>query len=184
LKEGHPKTVYGWQDIHRHNFPAPVGSRWVSNCEIPDLELFPEYYPTVKTVEFHAGLELSILHVGLWCLSWLSRARIVSNWARYASEITKMSRWFEQLGTENGGMYVHMSGKGPYGRPQCIQWNILAGSNHGPEIPTIASIILAKKLARGELPVTGAVACMGLFSLNEFMHEVKGLDISQVVDRS
>lgn len=180
-ESGRWRTVYGWQDLRLHEFPAPIGRRWLANCDIPDLDLFPRYYPEVNTVVFRAGLELSFLHLGLWALSWFTRWRAIGNWVRYADAITTMSRWFEFLGTDVGGMYVTMRGKREDGSPLVITWNLVARDGHGPEIPSIASVVLAKKIVSGTLGITGATPCMGLFDLKEFMAELKSWHIYDMV---
>ncbi len=183
-KGGRWQEVYGWQDIRTHQFPEPIGRRWLANCEIPDLELFPRYYPTVHTVTFQAGLELSILHLGLWLLSWLSRWRIIDNWAQYADPITAMSCWFERLGTDVGGMYVRLDGERKDGSPLSITWNLIARDGHGPEIPSIPAILLAKKFASKAMNRTGATPCVGLFSLEEFMTELRPWRIGTMVEEN
>lgn len=52
LENGKWEEAYGWQGIHRHMFPGPIGKRWQANCDIPDLELFPDHYPGLKTIKF------------------------------------------------------------------------------------------------------------------------------------
>jgi hypothetical protein len=178
---GHWVTVYGWQDIHKRRYPDPIGSRWLANCDIPDLELFPQRYSSVEDVVFHAGLELNLLHLGMYAMASIARLHLIDNWSRYARPITAMSRWFERLGTDIGGMAVEMAGEDPEGKTHMITWSLIAGSGHGPEIPSIPAIILAKKLAAGTRPQPGAIPCMGLFTVQEFLDEVKDWDISQQI---
>ena len=54
---------------------------------------------------------------------------------------------------------------------------IVAGGGDGPEIPATPAVVLAKKLARGELAARGARPCLDLFSLDEFLTALEGLDI-------
>ncbi|WP_158070103.1 saccharopine dehydrogenase family protein [Motiliproteus sp. MSK22-1] len=176
------EDTYGWQEIHRYKFPDPVGRRWLASCDIPDLELFPGHYPSLKTVRFYAGLELGSLHLGLWLLSWLSRFRFVDNWSRYSKLVTRMSCWFQGLGTDIGAMYIQLKGIDLNGQPKILRWNLIAEDGHGPQIPTIPSIILAKKIAAGSLQEKGAKACVGLFSLMDFTEETRMWNIWQQVD--
>ncbi|MDO3386374.1 saccharopine dehydrogenase NADP-binding domain-containing protein [Gilvimarinus sp. SDUM040013] len=171
--------VYGWQEVHKQTFPCPIGKRWLANCDIPDLELFHSRYPGLRTIKFYAGLEIGALHIGLWLLSWSARFRLVSNLSRYSRIITKMSCWVQTLGTDIGGMYIQMSGTDVNGNPKVLRWDLVAEDGDGPKIPTIPSIILAKKLAEGTLEEKGAKACVGLFSLAEFTDEVEDLNIWQ-----
>jgi len=55
---------------------------------------------------------------------------------------------------------------------------LIAEDNHGPEIPCTPSIVIAKKLLRGNSIRSGAQACMGLFTLDEFMAELRDFSVS------
>ena len=50
-------------------------------------------------------------------------------------------------------------------------WHVIAPDNHGPEIPCMPAVLLARKLAAGTMNRTGAMPCMGLVTLNEFAAE-------------
>ena len=58
-----------------------------------------------------------------------------------------------------------------------IAWHLIAKQSHGPYIPATPAVILAKKLARGEISQRGACACVGLVTLAEISHELSDLDI-------
>ena len=47
-----------------------------------------------------------------------------------------------------------------------------------PEIPCLPALVLARKLARNEIPQRGAYACLGMMTLLEFEEAVRELDIS------
>jgi hypothetical protein len=64
-----------------------------------------------------------------------------------------------------------MRGAGPDGAPMQLAWNLLAPDHRGPEIPCMAAILLARRLARGEALPVGAMPCMGLLLLDEFAPE-------------
>ena len=76
LSGGGQQTVYGWQGLRRHRFPQ-IGARWMSNVEVPDLDLLPARYPGLKTARFSAGVEVGMFHLALWGLSWLVRAGVL-----------------------------------------------------------------------------------------------------------
>lgn len=169
LENGSWKTVYGWQNLHRHYYGDNLGLRWHGNCDIPDLVLLPKRYPTLKTVVFHAGLEVTVLHFILWLMSWLIRAKIVKNWTFFRKPIISLSHLFDRFGTEDGGMYVRLRGSNHRYQPLDITWNCIAEQKDGPYIPTIPSLILVDKLLKGEI-APGARPCMDMFSLKEFEH--------------
>ncbi len=167
LENGQWKTVFGWQNLHRHYYGDNIGLRWHGNLDIPDLALLPARYPSLKSVVFHAGLEVSFLHLTMWHMSWLSRAKVVRDWAFFHKSITAMSRWFSRYGSDVGGMYVTMKGSSQRYQPLEINWNLVAEKGHGPYIPAIPSIILVKKILKGLIP-PGAQPCLGMFTLKEF----------------
>jgi hypothetical protein len=175
------KSVHGWQGLHRKLYPSPMGKRWLGHCDVPDLDLFPKRYPSVHSVQFFAGLELSILHIGTWVLSWLSRIGLVENWGRHAPMLKRLSEYFEGWGSAQGGMHVQLEGLGHDNKPKCLSWFLLADSGDGPQIPCTASVVITRKIARSQIRQRGAMPCMGLFTLNEFIAALDGFDVQQSV---
>ena len=168
---GHKVAVYGWQDLYRQAYPE-LGTRWMANCEIPDLDLLPERYG-IRSIQFSAGLELGALHLGLWALSWLVRAGLPLELPRLAPLMLKACDWFNGLGSADGGMHVILSGEDGEGRPHTRKWFIVARAGDGPQIPTVPAILLAKRLVRGELDLRGAMPCVGLISLEDYLRELR-----------
>lgn len=176
LIDGKIKKIYGWQDLQYRKFRG-LGYRALGNCDVPDLELFPQIYPDLKTIKFKAGLELSILHLGLWFMSGLVRAGLVSNLERFAAPLLKISKIFDPLGTDVSGFYMEFSGAGLDGQPKTVLFEIVAKDGHGPYIPSMPAIIMAKKLARGQVTGRGARPCMGFITLEEYLEALKELNI-------
>lgn len=183
---GHPFRVfqngawvnaYGWMAPRRLNFGQPIGKRWLADIDIPDLELFPQRYPTVRTVKFQAGLELPVLHMGMVAMAFLARFKLIKNWARWTPLIYRSSEWFKTLGTDSGGMQIRLSGKGTDDKALSLRWTLTAEDGIGPYIPTLSAIILTKKMIAGDIEQTGATPCLGLFSLAEFDAEALPLGI-------
>jgi saccharopine dehydrogenase-like NADP-dependent oxidoreductase len=172
LVNGKRQQIIGWQDLKLYDFGSPLGKRWMSNCEIPDLDCLPVKYPELKTIRFQAGLEVTLLHVGLWCLSFLSQMRIVKNWSKYSKILTRMSEWFISWGSDSGGMFVELDGIGLDNEPKKISWQLVAEKGVGPNIPTISAELIIQKIEKGQIK-SGAMPCMGLFNLAEFL-EVAG----------
>lgn len=169
--------VHGWQGLVRHPYPAPMGKRWLSYCNVPDLELFPQRYAGVRDVVFRAGLELSLLHLGTWALSWLARWRIAANWSRYAAPLLRTSEWFERRGSDVGGMHVSAIGTDRQQRTVRRTWYLIARNGDGPQVPCTPSVVLIKKLARNELSQRGAIPCVGLLSLDPLLAALTDYDI-------
>lgn len=181
LENGTWKTVYGWQNLHRHYYGDNIGLRWHGNCDIPDLVLLPEKYPTLKTVIFHAGLEVSTMHFILWQMSWLTRMKIIKNWAYFNKPIIALSRLFDRFGTDAGGMYVRLRGSNHRYQPLEITWNLVAEQGDGPNIPAVPSLILVKKILQGKIE-PGARPCLSMFSLNEFEQAISSWNIYYTIE--
>lgn len=174
--KGAKGKVIGWQGLHRVELPG-CGKRWQSNCSIPDLDLFPEYYD-LKSIEFSGGVESSFLHLSLWCMSWLVRWGMPIRLGKYSNLFYRVAKSFDRFGSDAGGLYIFLSGKDLQGKPKNIKWFIIARKNHGLYIPTIPAIVLAKKIFHGEYSTVGAKPCVGLVSLKELLAEMNDYDIS------
>jgi len=172
------KNAYGWQNIYRQIYPE-LGSRWMANCEVPDLDLLPEHYG-IKSIRFSAGMELGFMHIGIWLMSWLVRLGLPLNLEKRSAFLLNLSNKFDIFGSPDGGMHIIMKGKDKNGKPKEIKWFIIAKEGDGPQIPTIPAIILAKKLAAGEIIEAGAKPCVGLVKLDEYLDELKDFDIHTI----
>ena len=167
---------HGWQGLRYRRLPG-LGGRWESLCDAPDLDLLPARYPGLTDVKVYAALEVGAFHLGLWGLSWLVRAGLVRNPERLAAPLHDLKRRLGFLGTDRGGMVVTMEGRDAAGRPKRLTWSLVAASGHGPYVPASPSVLLAKRLMAGTLSLRGAMPCVGLFTLSEFLHEIIDLDI-------
>lgn len=170
LRGGHWGQSHGWQDMRRVRV-AGLKPRWAAVCDVPDLELFPERYPGVQTVEFRAALELGLQHYALWLLAGLRRLGLPLPLERMAGGLNRFSKWLDALGGDRGGMLVGLQGTMSHGKPGRLAWHLSAPGNHGPEIPCMAAILLARKLATGDLSQRGAHPCLGLLTIEDFAPE-------------
>jgi len=173
--------IYGWQGLRFRRYKN-LGCRTLSNCDIPDLTLFPKRYKGLKTIRFYAGLEIQFLHVGLWLLSWLVRARIIKNLQPYAQRLLKTSFLFDRLGSGNSGFHMQLSGKGIDNKPKTITFELTARFGDGPYIPCMPAILIAKKLVNQKLSTTGAHPCLGFITLDEYLNGMKDMNISWEVE--
>ncbi|MDD0843689.1 saccharopine dehydrogenase family protein [Pseudomonas sp. Gutcm_11s] len=176
-RDGSWQQVFGWQDLARHDFPAPLGPRWVANCDIPDLELFPARYPGVRSVRFSAGVGLRLTQFGTWALSWLVRAGLLRSAVPLTDFLHRRAVSVEPFGDGRSGMFVRLDGLGNDAQPLSLYWELLAENNDGPNIPCMAAVALARKLAAGTLTTRGAMPCLGLLTREEYLAELEGLAI-------
>lgn len=176
LLDGKMRQVYGWMDLNFRPF-WDLNNRPLGNCDIPDLALFPSRYPTLKTVEFQAGLELKFLHIILAMMSWLVRIRLVPSLAPLAPYLLSISRVFDFIGTQDSGFYMALQGCAENGDSKKVLFEIIAREGDGLYIPTIPAILMAKKLARGEISRIGATQCMGFIELDEYLMTMKEFNV-------
>lgn len=174
---GRWRDVFGWQDLARHAFPAPLGPRWVANCDIPDLQLFPQRYPDVRSVRFSAGVGLRVTQFGTWALSGLVRSGLLRSAVPLTAFLHRRAVSVERFGDGRSGMFVRLQGVNQAGKALSLCWELLAEDNDGPNIPCMAAVALARKLASGNLDARGAMPCLGLISQAEYLAELQGLAI-------
>ncbi len=181
LQDSQWVDVWGWQALREIHFPG-LGPRWAAACDVPDLALLPKRHPAVKSVAFRAALELRIQHLALWLFAALRRSGVRVPIEYWAGPLNRMAAMMDGFGSDRGGMLVELGGIGFDGQRKRIDWHLIAGNNHGPEIPCIAAILLARKLARKEIDERGARPCMGLLTLAEFEPEFRRWGITTKIE--
>lgn len=180
LENGQWTEVAGWLDRQAHTFPRPVGERLFGRCDVPDLTLLPARYPGVRSVSFHAGIATDTGHK---TVEWLARqvqAGRLKSALPFASLFHFLARRLQPVLSDAGGMYVKLEGVDTAGAPLKLLWQLLAGENHGPNIPCAPAIALANKMAAGFVPPAGAMPCMGLLKLDEMLDALQGLRVREV----
>ena len=180
--KGEWETTYGWLDLKRHCFPEPVGPRLLGSCNVPDLSLIPSRYPSVHTATFHAGFASDLGHLVVWSLSGLVRLGLLRSVVPFASILNRISLWMEPMVSDKGAMFVAMEGRDHDDLVLRKTWNLLASNNHGPNIPCGAALALANKLAQGTSLPKGAMPCVGLISVDEYLASLRHLDITEIVE--
>jgi saccharopine dehydrogenase-like NADP-dependent oxidoreductase len=163
------RTAWGWMDLRRVRFD--IGERWAAACDVPDLALFPERYPEVSNVEFHAALEFGIQHAALWLLAALRRVGLPLRGKRLFFALDRVASMFDEWGGSFGGMYVSVVGVRANGTRSRRTWQLSTPSLDGPEIPCMPAILLARQIARGGVGERGAHACIGFLTLDDFEPE-------------
>jgi hypothetical protein len=125
----------------------------------------------VQSVMFRAALEVGLAQHAFAFMALMRRMGLLPSPARLAPLLHSAGRVFDAFGTALGGMVVRVEGINAQGMEARHAWHIAADNNHGPEIPCMAAILLARRLARGDALPAGAHACAGLLALNEFETE-------------
>ena len=180
LEDGRVIAARGWLDLQRHRFAAPVGPRLLGSCDVPDLALFPLRYPGVKTVTFHAGFASAPGHLFIWAGAQLVRLGLLKSLLPLVKSLHALSGWIEPLVSDKGAMFVAMTGTGLDGQPLALTWQLVAAHNHGPHIPCGAAIALGHKLASGAPLPHGAMPCMGLLTVEDYLAALAGFAVHEV----
>jgi saccharopine dehydrogenase-like NADP-dependent oxidoreductase len=178
-RDGTWKRAWGWMDLR--SVRLAVGRRLAAACDVPDLALFPSAFAGVRTVTFHAALEIGVQHLVLWCLAALRRIGLPLPVTAWAVGLDRCAGLFDAMAGEEGGMCVAVTGYRD-GRRVRRTWQLRVPAKDGPEIPAIPAIILARRLARGEAMKRGAFPCIGLVSLPEFTREFARWSITTRID--
>lgn len=179
LRAGAMRRVFGWQGLHSEVFPE-LGRRWFGYCDIPDLDLFPARYPSLEHMRFCAGHEIDLLHFGTWLLGWGVRLRLLPRLDRWSGPLLRASFLFDRMGSDRSGFYMRIAGQGHDGRPLVRREWLIARQGHGPNIPCMPVILLARRFASGGPLPPGARPCLDLIDLGEYLRALEGLDISVV----
>jgi hypothetical protein len=177
-RDGAWSTVHGWQGLRRHSFSGEHGTRWLGDCDVPDLAILPARYASARTVRFGAGVELRSAQLGLWLLSWGVRSGIIRSAAAWAPVLGRAAHAMQRFGTGRSAMFVTLRGRGLEGAEHVRRWELLAHGEDGAQIPCIAAVRLARKIAAGEVEIRGAMPCVGLLTLDEFMDEWTDLKVT------
>ena len=175
-QQGQWYTQPGWARPARETF-ARLKPRLGALCDIPDLEIFPQRFAVSNRVMFRAALEVGFAQRCFAMLASLHAHGVLPHPEKLAGFLDTCSPALDFLGTSLGGMSVKLGGLDANGQPVKRSWHIAADNDHGPEIPCMAAILLARKLASATsdasaptLP-TGAHACVNLLALEAFHPE-------------
>ncbi|MDO9406162.1 MAG: saccharopine dehydrogenase [Polaromonas sp.] len=160
----------GWGTPEEVTF-ARLRPRLGALCDVPDLELFPARYGVTDRVTFKAALEVAFTQR---VFAWLASARargLIASPEKLAGAMVMAAPALDFLGSGLGGMVVRVAGCDGEGAPRRRAWHLTAANDTGPEIPCMATLLLARRLVSGEALPAGARACTGLLKLEEFQTE-------------
>ena len=179
--KGQWETSWGWMDLRR--VKLDIGHRLAAACDVPDLELFPARYAGVQTVRFHAALEFGSQQLALWVLAAMRRMGLPFPVGPWAINLNRLAGIYDAGAGHSGGMCVSVVGtRDGSGERVRRTWQLTAPASDGPEIPCMAAILLARRLARAEGFNPGASACMGFLSLADFAPEFARWNITTRVE--
>src|SRR5262249_18441161 len=169
FRNGAWAEAHGWGLLVRRRMPG-LGSRWLSLVATPDLDLVVERFKPQRDAILRAGLELSLLHLGLAALSKLVAAGFVRNLVPLARPLRWTSERFRPWGSGRGGMTVVARGCDASGQAAVSTWALVAQED-GPHIPVLPALAIVRALHEGRLTRTGAMPCAGVLPLADIARE-------------
>jgi hypothetical protein len=174
LRDGRPVRAAALIDS-RHFTIAPPGAlpldrRRFSLVDVPDLEVLPALWPSLRSVWAGAGPVPAVLHRGLSLLSRLVRMKFVRSLAPLAGQFHRTIdrlRW----GENRGGMFVAVAGRGADGASFARSWHMLAEGDDGPFIPAMAAAAILRRALAGARPAPGARSAARELELGDYAPE-------------
>jgi hypothetical protein len=145
----------------------PLRNVRFSLVDVPDLQVLPELWPSLKSVWMGAGPVPELLHRLLNGLAWLVRLRILSSllpWSSLIYHVSNRVRW----GEHRGGMFVAITGTDVHGVTVPRSWHLLAEGDDGPLIPSMACQAIIGRCLDGRRPVVGARAASADLELADY----------------
>ncbi len=156
---------FGWQELRRERFAVPgqpVLRRWIALADVPDHDMLPAMLPGRPAVTFRAGTELGFQMIALWLASWPVRWGWLRSLRGAAGWLLPLQRLTARAGSDRSAMSVTLKAPGVERR-----WTLVASRGDGPQIPTLAAVLLAEELLAGRIE-PGARDASGLLVLAQF----------------
>jgi len=173
---------HGWQELRKPQMRAGPYAirRRVALIDVPDHDLLPPLLPGRPAVTFRAGNELAFQMWPLWLLSWPVRWGWVRSLSGLVGILLPLQRATAWLGGDRSGMTVTLTGRHA-GRAIERRWSVVAVDGDGPEIPTLAAMLLAEDLFAGRLK-PGAYSPEQLLPLERFEGAFEGLALAHGIE--
>jgi hypothetical protein len=170
FRHGEWTTARGMSLLARQRMPG-LGRRWLFLIDTPDLDLVPLRFKPRREAVWRAGLELFVLHLGVWALSLLVATRVLPSLVPLARPLRAIAALFRALGSGRGGMTVTAEGLDQDARPVVATWALVAHELDGPHIPVLPALAVVRSLADGSLTTVGAMPCAGIIPLAAIARE-------------
>lgn len=178
FRDGQWIEDWGWGGLRSVDAGA-AGRRWASICDTPEQDLLVTRYRPTRSAQFFAGMELSVLHLGLWGLTLPVRRGWIPSLRPWAKSMLRIAQWLLPFGSDRGAMLVRANGLDALGAPARSNWLLSADANRGPYVPVLAGVAMARRWRDGRKPEAGAQVCSGILTIEELEADFTALGIEQ-----
>jgi hypothetical protein len=161
VRDGRKTVGYALIETKRYTI-APPGHLPLhpvrfSLVDVPDLQVLPDLWPSLRSVWLGAGPVPEIWHRALNALAWAVRLRLLPSLLPLAGLMYgTMNRL--SFGEHRGGMFVAVEGVGADGNRLDRSWHLLAEGEDGPLIPSMAAAAIIRRCLAEKIPQAGARA--------------------------
>ena len=161
-----------WTDYRRVRL-APDLARTARFIEVPDIQLFPEFFGA-RSVLFRAGMELGVLNTAMRFVGAVRQRWMFTVTRRRAELFQRLANLFLRFGTDRGGMQVAVVGRSGHAVIR-REWRLTAEAGDGPYIPAVAARALIRRLGRVS---PGARPCLAEVTRTEMEGAMTDLAVS------
>jgi len=171
VRDGRNTTAHALTDSRSFTIAPPgrlpLHARRFSLVEVPDLELLPELWPSLRSVWMGVGTVPEIWQRGLNALARLVRLRLLPSLAPFTMLIHN-TRTRLVWGEHRGGMFVTVSGALADSTKVERSWHMIAEGDDGPFVPSMAAEAIIRRCLAGRQPAPGARAGVSEVELADY----------------
>ncbi len=181
VRGGHMTNASAFIDSVRYTIAppgeVPLAPLRFSLVDVPDLQVLPHRWPSLRSVWMGAGPVPAIWHRLLSSLAWLVRLKVLRSLSPLAPLMYRaINSW--RWGEHRGGMFVEVKGT-VANRAQIVRsWHLLAEGDDGPLIPSMAAAAIIRRYLAGRPPAAGARVGAGELELDDYAPLFAGRRIS------
>ncbi|MDP5208736.1 saccharopine dehydrogenase family protein [Microbulbifer sp. 2205BS26-8] len=176
LQKGRWHESFSGKHLRPVTLAHPVGKRWLSDSDAPDLELCPRHFPQLHSARFATGLEPRTVQVCLSACAHLIRQHLPLPTTQLAVLGCKLSAHWPG-GSPHSGMVVRAGGENRQGESTTKQWQILGLNGDGAWISAAPAVALSRQFLQGNAPKAGAQACWQLLDLDDILMELNNFSV-------
>jgi hypothetical protein len=171
VRNGARAAGYALTETRRHTI-APPGRLPLRNVlfslvDVPDLQVIPTLWPSIRAIWIGVGPVPEFLHRVLIGLAWMVRLGVLPTLAPFAGLMYRAVNWLARS-EHRSGMFVAVEGTSVTGERLDRSWHLVAEGDDGPFIPSMAAEAIIRRCLDGRRPDAGARVAAGELDLDAY----------------